>query len=542
MMAALRNSATLLAALGSIGIAGGTLLAVWVPELTRFAAVTLIVAFVLVAAAGLMSFPAIVKAISGRRGRFSGIGLATITLAVGLTVIINVITNATGVNWDLTATRQFEISSQAVTVLEALDSSVEAIVFVVPTNASHAQFQATAEQFLSEFSKRTELLTYRFVDPELQPSVARSRGAVKFPSVIFTSGVGGGRSAVSTEALSEQRLITAILLATKTQKHKVYSLAGHGERDFNDIRSDSLGYGLAARGLAADGYTVSSLNLIKEDGIPHDASALIIAAPLGETTDAERDAVIGWLANGGRAVILLEPNDKSPEITRSILTTWGIEQIPGTIVDPTRSAATDARSLVVQRDQYRSRTSITQGGAIVSPLGSTLLPGASALRPLAQVEDRINTGESVPVRYGSIAESSAESWVSPNLDSKAFDEATDERGPHTVSLVLQASGTVTKSLTEGFDPNRTQTRLVVFGDADFASNRHFEDLGNGDLFLNSVNWILEDQALIAIRAKTEVFRPLVLSANEFNLFRYIAWFLLPATMAAIGAFAWWRRR
>lgn len=541
-MAALRNSATLLAALGGIGVVGGSLLAVWVPELAKFAAVTLAVGFVLISTAGLISFKAIVIAISGRRGRFSGVGLATIALAIVFAAMTNIIVNATGVNWDVTATRQYEISSQAVTVLESLDSPVEAVVFVVPTNDSHAQFQAKANQLLKEFSKRSAMLTYRSVDPELQPSVARASEAITFPSVIFTNGLDGNKSAVNSEALSEQSLITAILSATKTQSHKVYFMTGHGERDSSDIRASSVGYGLAARGLAADGYLVSNLNLLREDRVPEDASALVIAAPLSESTEEERNALIEWLSNGGRAVLLLEPNESFLEITRLILATWGLEQLPGTIVDPTRSAATDSRSLVLQRDQYRSRTSITQGGAIVNPLGSTLLPGASALRPLAQVTERINAGESVPVQYGPIAESSAKSWRSPNQGRNAFDETTDERGPHTVSLVLQASGTINKSPTATFDPNREQTRLVVFGDADFASNRHFKDLGNGDLFLNSVNWVLEDQALIAIRSKTEVFRPLVLSANEFNLIRYVAWFLLPAAMAAIGAFAWWRRR
>ena len=48
--------------------------------------------------------------------------------------------------------------------------------------------------------------------------------------------------------------------------------------------------------------------------------------------------------------------------------------------------------------------------------------------------------------------------------------------------------------------------------------------------------------VFAIRAKTEVFRPLVLTVDEFNLIRYIAWFLLPAAMAAGAVLAWWRRR
>jgi ABC-type uncharacterized transport system involved in gliding motility auxiliary subunit len=539
---ALQGSAALLAALGAIGLVGGTLLAIWVPELAGFAIATLVGGLLLIAAAAVASSGTVVKTLAGRKGRFSGVGLATIALTVGLAVIVNVIANAAGTSWDLTATRQFEISSQAVSVLKALDTPVEVIGLVVPTSELHARFRATAEQYLEEFAKETDHLRFRFVDPQLEPSVARSYDAVRFPSLIFSIGPDGPRFAIDAEALGEQRLITAILAVTRTQQHAIYFVTGHGERDSNDLRAGSQGYGLAARGLRADGYTVASLNLLREAGVPDDASALVIAAPQGDMTDTEQAIVIDWIADGGRAVLLIEPGGASPGITRSLLATWGLAQVPGTIVDPARSAASDPRTLVVQRDQYRSDSSITQGGVIVGPLGSTLLPGAAAIRPLPDVTARLTEGEPLPVRYGPIASSSRESWVSTNPPGSAFDVSTDEPGPHTLGLVVQASDTIADAPTAEFDPNRAQTRLVVFGDADFASNRHFGDLGNGDLFLNAVNWVLEDQGLIAIRAKTEVFRPLVLTVNEFNLIRYVAWFLLPAAMAVGAVVAWWRRR
>ena len=44
--------------------------------------------------------------------------------------------------------------------------------------------------------------------------------------------------------------------------------------------------------------------------------------------------------------------------------------------------------------------------------------------------------------------------------------------------------------------------IVVFGDSDFASNRYFSDASsNKDIFLNSVNWLVGDTALISIRPK-----------------------------------------
>ena len=39
----------------------------------------------------------------------------------------------------------------------------------------------------------------------------------------------------------------------------------------------------------------------------------------------------------------------------------------------------------------------------------------------------------------------------------------------------------------------------MIGDSDFASNRWVRQLGNRDLFLNIVNWLAQQEDLIAIR-------------------------------------------
>ena len=154
LRAALQSSAALLGALGAIGLVGGALLAIWVPELAEFATVTLVGGLLLIVVAVVASISSVARTLAGRKGRFSGIGLATVALATGLAVIVNVLANAAGTSWDLTATRQFELSSQAIAVLEALDTPVEATGFVIPTNQSHEQFRATVEQYLEEFAKR----------------------------------------------------------------------------------------------------------------------------------------------------------------------------------------------------------------------------------------------------------------------------------------------------------------------------------------------------------------------------------------------------
>ena len=83
---------------------------------------------------------------------------------------------------------------------------------------------------------------------------------------------------------------------------------------------------------------------------------------------------------------------------------------------------------------------------------------------------------------------------------------------------------------------------MVFGDADFAANKDFNRFNNGDLFLNTVNYLAEDATLINIRPKPLARREILATPNEFDIIRYTSWFLLPAIMGMIGIFSWWMRR
>jgi ABC-type uncharacterized transport system involved in gliding motility auxiliary subunit len=89
-------------------------------------------------------------------------------------------------------------------------------------------------------------------------------------------------------------------------------------------------------------------------------------------------------------------------------------------------------------------------------------------------------------------------------------------------------------------------RLVVFGDTDFVSNGVLSsvggEFGNANLFLSAVNWLTEDEDLIAINSTQVESRPIILASPQLRLILYSSVILLPLAILALGIATWWSNR
>jgi ABC-type uncharacterized transport system involved in gliding motility auxiliary subunit len=91
--------------------------------------------------------------------------------------------------------------------------------------------------------------------------------------------------------------------------------------------------------------------------------------------------------------------------------------------------------------------------------------------------------------------------------------------------------------------NTKESRLVVFGNSEFARDGLFEQQLNGDVFLNSVAWVSQqDQQTLSIRPKQPNNRRITLSSLQANLLTLLSLLLLPLIGLATAAIIWWKRR
>ena len=82
----------------------------------------------------------------------------------------------------------------------------------------------------------------------------------------------------------------------------------------------------------------------------------------------------------------------------------------------------------------------------------------------------------------------------------------------------------------------------MIGDSDFAANAYLGIEGNRDLFMNTVNWLAQQENLIAIRPREAADRRINLTANRATGMFWITIVVIPAIVLGAGVFTWWRRR
>ena len=85
------------------------------------------------------------------------------------------------------------------------------------------------------------------------------------------------------------------------------------------------------------------------------------------------------------------------------------------------------------------------------------------------------------------------------------------------------------------------TRMVVIGDSDFASNSGLTG-GAQDVFMSTLNWLLEREELIGIAPKPAQKVRLFITRPELNKLFWIVLLAVPGLFAAIGFAVWLRRR
>ncbi len=480
---------------------------------------------VLLAAGLALNRERVLAVLKGRTARAAGASAGYVLTVLAVVVLLNFLAARHHVKFDATENKAFTLSEQTIKVLSGLPRDVEVTSFFKEGEPAHEKFK----DLIQEYGDTGRRLRHRNVDPDKNPGEVRRYGVTEYGQIVVESGKQESR--VTTP--DEESLTNALIKVTRDRERIIYVTTGHGERDLNDSERSGL---TALKGeLEKQHYTVKPLVL--SQGVPSDASLVVIAGPKKAFLDAEIRMVGEYLGRDGRLLYLQDPAT-DPGLGR-VLATYGVAVRKDVVVDKvSRLFGGDYLVPLVTPDGYDTLHPVTKNFKI-----QTIFPLASSV----DIKSELPAG----VVATKLAQSTTYSWSQPEngqLQSGrlTLDEKAGIRGPVTigaaVTRTVDAATPPGAEAKQGEKPSPPETRLLVFGDSDFLSNAYFNASGNGDLALNGVAWLSEQEELVSIRPKTSSPRILILGPQEVRFYFFTIVAFAPIVTIVAGVGIWARRK
>jgi ABC-type uncharacterized transport system involved in gliding motility auxiliary subunit len=476
---------------------------------------------------------------------YGGASALAVLLVAGILVFIVLLGTRYSLKWDLTRNQSHSLSAVSGALVKEVHKPLTMTAFI-PEGSPERQ---RAREVLELYTRQNPKITLNYLDPERDPIRANAAGFRRDGNVLLEY---EGRKQLA-ETYTEEGVSEALRRLLQTQQKKIFFLTGHGERTGPQERR---GFQVAQKALKNEGYELAELNLMRESDVPKDAAVLVIAAPQKDLLPNEVQALGRYLDRGGRIFLLLDPYHDAG--LKNLLEGYGVSLDDGMIFEINQLTQDRAilSPIVTQYPPHRITKEFTL---------ATIFPFA---RPLFLNKD-VKTAALVP-----LVETSPSSWEKIGKDwqkdwqkdkKNLYDEKTDKKGPFTIAALVEpklarqpevspqpaakpeaSPKTTAKPESKTAIPEKpqenTQAYLAVFGDADFATDEFFNQLGNGDLFLNTVNFLSAEEKQIIIRKTSENLEPLLLTGWTVFIVFFVCVVLLPLVMLIAGVAVYVRRR
>jgi ABC-type uncharacterized transport system involved in gliding motility auxiliary subunit len=265
------------------------------------------------------------------------------------------------------------------------------------------------------------------------------------------------------------------------------------------------------------------LNLLADNQIPTDANVIVVAGPRQPLAESEISQLSLYVANGGALLVMEEPTlmtdfgDVVDPMSTYLVETWGIQLGNDFVVDQSSNQPS-----VAVGSQWSSHQITQNLTGYVTVMPSTR--SVTLLEPPAGVSQT------------SLLSTSARAWAETDLEALKSQNAQIEpdQGVDLIGPVSIAA------LAENFE---SKGKVVVYGDVDFLSNGFYLSYGNGDLFVNSIDWAAGQEQLINLTPKDTTQRLLLPPQKvTLNLILLGTVCLIPGSMIIVGIVVWFLKR
>jgi ABC-2 type transport system permease protein len=518
---------------------------------------------------------------SFKKVRYGTNYIALIVILAAILGVINLLSYRHFLRADLTENKQYTISASTKKVLAGLDDIVNIKVYFskkLPPYLTTLTDQV--QDLLDEYRTYAKgNLNIEFIDPAGDPAMEQKlrfmgipqvrlnvieRDQAQFTNVYLGLAILYGDNkeiipAITDTSNFEYDLTSKILRVTSGEIKTIGFLSGQGEPDLNNQLKN-------IQAILQEHYSSRALDLKKEQKIPSDVAALVVASPR-ELSERDKFLIDQYIMAGGKVLFFIDSivmDERRLSATplnsplSDMLEHYGVRVKKELVLDRSNANASFQSGLYTISVPYPfwvkiAKENFDQQNPIVSQLESIVLPWAS---PLEIVKDK-TTG----IQVAELFKSTKYSWTQNNffdlspkeqylpppnemkerlmgvalsgkfksffagkkVPAKDKEQKTEQDKNKEKTTAAAPSESKQENPPETIIPESKDTKLIVVGNSLFITeNFPAEFDGNRIFFLNAVDWFTIGDYLIGIRSRESTDRPLrVISEEAKTALRFI---------------------
>ena len=450
---------------------------------------------------------------------------------VVIIVVVNLIVDAfpsTYTELDVSDQQLFSIGDQTKDFLKELDKDVT--IYQIAQSGSEDE---VVSKLLKKYEEASDHIKVETKDPVVNPKftseytdeevssnslivVCEDRSKVVDYNNIYESSIDYNTYSYTTSGFDgEGQITSAISYVTSDNLPVLYTLDGHGEKSLDSTLQEDI---------EKANIEIKSLNLLTEESVPEDADCLMINSPSTDISEEERDAIIEYLENGGKAMIFSDYTEGSMDNFDAVLENYGVERVDGIVIEG------DAQHYAMQMPYYLLPD--VGSAEAVSDFSSQgyfiLAPYAQGIRQLDNVRDTLT--------IESLLTTSDDAYSKTDLNTETL-EKTDEDidGPFDIGV----------SITEEVDDDKT-TQIVYYSTANLMDSQINQMVagGNEQMITESLNWMCstDETSTISIPSKSLEVSYLTVTAYDAAYWKICVMGLIPGVFLVVGFVVWLKRR
>ena len=419
---------------------------------------------------------------------------------------------------------------------------------------------ATIEKLLNQYQENSSKIKVEKVDPVTSPnytsqftedqvsenslivSSAKRNKVIDYSSMYETQMDYSTYQSQVSGFDGEGQLTSAIDYVLSDELPIVYYATGHNEVSLPDAVTDRI---------QKANLELKELNLLTAGAVPDNAAGLLLDSPESDYSADEAQAVITYLQNGGKVLMLTDYTGKEHTNYDSILAEYGVEVTDGIVVETDSNKYVQRPYYIVPTISASEITTDMTGGS-----ANVLLSGCQGFKVSENARDTLDISTVLAPSESAFVKKDPQNMTS-------YDKADgDADGPFAVAVTVseevsssnvdtnENSETTTEAsddTTEDAASNETKTtQLVAIASSailDSSMNSMVSD-GNYTLYMNAMKWLVDtgDSNRVSIASKSVSVDYLTVTAGDAAAIALFVCILLPICCLVFGGMICHRRK